>query len=103
MGEALPHELYLGVKGFVPGLTQHVVHPYPDTLARNEPRVFEVREMTGYFRLRFVEDVHDVADAELAMSEEHDDPQPDLLRKGPKILNQSIHEAAPSPHHIISV
>ena len=56
--------------------------------------------MTGHLGLGFIENIHYVADAELTVGEEHDNPQPDLFRQGSKILNQSVHSSRRSKHYI---
>jgi hypothetical protein len=51
--------------------------------------------MTGHLGLGFIENIHYVADAELTVGEEHDNPQPDFFRQSSKILNQSVHDFSP--------
>jgi hypothetical protein len=66
------------------GFRKRVVHPQAGSACGDQARFSEMAEMSGNARLRRLEDVHDVAHAKFAATQETQDAKPRAIAKRAK-------------------
>jgi hypothetical protein len=66
---------------FVLGLGQRIVNPNRLPPIVDKARIFQVSHMTGNIGLRKVQHFHELANAELPLQEEMENPEARLIRK----------------------